>query len=215
MGKSTPSLAAARKALENGQFAKVIEQAKAFLEAEDPASRQEAYRLIGLAYFRQDDFQRAREHFRTLVQTSEAVTDWFNFVITSALTHDLTTSKQALEKAFRLYESASDKTAMSIPWMRYYYACALRDGGHWPEALEQVEALRAVYEQLHITDDTFLAIRGIPFLKMTLELAMRVFWELGKDFDYVGWLKSFAEHLDEDGKALIAQWLNEMGPASA
>ena len=92
---------------------------------------------------------------------------------------------------------------LSSPFIRQYYACALRDRGEFARAFEQVEELRAIYEQLKITDDTFVYIRGVPFLSHTMDVAVDVFRGLGDSFDWQQWVDAFAKNLDDEGREYL------------
>jgi hypothetical protein len=72
-------------------------------------------------------------------------------------------------------------------------------------ALEQIQELRKIYEQLRITDDTFVYLRGVPMLPHTMKLALSVFRGLGAEFPAQQWISEFAARVDDEG----AQYLRD------
>ena len=86
-----------------------------------------------------------------------------------------------------------------------YYACALRGVSEHKLALIQINELRKIYEQLKITDSTFLYLRGVPFLSHTMDVAVDVFKGLGRDFSPKEWIDDFAKKLDEEGQQYLIE----------
>jgi len=210
MINNTKELAAAKQALDQEKSDVVISEAEPFLDSENVDVKSEAHTLIGLANFRRNNYEEAQKHFQAIVQSSHSVGDWFNLLTSSALAGDFVTAQNAFRKTVEYRKTATDPEEISIPFIMYYYACALRDKKKWDIAFEQIEELRKIYEQLHITDDTFVYIRGVPFLSHTLQVALDVFRGLGDKFNADKWLNSFARKLDNDGQSLVQEYRQKL-----
>jgi len=78
----------------------------------------------------------------------------------------------------------------------------------------QIEELRSIYEQLKITDDTFVYIRGVPFLSHTMDVAVDVFRGLGESFAWSQWIDSFAEKLDDEGREYLESVAQRLAPGT-
>jgi tetratricopeptide (TPR) repeat protein len=203
-------LGKAWQALKEGELEACFSAACGFLTAEDMALRREANKLCGITLFRQNRYPDAVPYFAAAAELSSEVNDWFNLVTSSTLAGDIIRGQAAFQRAWQFQEQAGWSQHPTAPFMRYYYAQALRDVGEPRLALAQFEELRKLYEKLRITDDTFVYIRGMPFLLHTLRAAVPVFRALAHEFDARAWLGAFASNVDDDGKRDIADIVAEL-----
>jgi tetratricopeptide (TPR) repeat protein len=161
-----------------------------------------------LSYYYKKDYEKALTLFEEIASEKTDVESLFN-VLTSLM--PLGKMRQAREIFAKILEThkeldANQPRELGIPFIRYYYACGLRDAGLFDDALEQLEELKKIYIELEITDDTFVYIRGVPFLSQTLDLAKDVFDGLGADFLNSDFFKELKSKVDGDGKRLIEQY---------
>jgi len=189
--------------LKNEKYEEVILQAKKLLKHKTEAIAKDANKLIGMAQFRQAKYQEALLHFLRATEYNPELNDWFNVITSATLSKNIKVGRNAFDKAVELQLDSGHKEQPSIPFMRQYYACALRDIGEYDLALEQINELRQIYEQLKITDTTFVYIRGVPFLSHTMDVAVDVFNGLGANFDAQEWIDSFSSKLDDEGQAYL------------
>ena len=192
--------------LQNEKYEEVVSEAKKLLGSKSAPIAKDANKLIGMSFFRQAKYQDAASYFQKATEYSPEVNDWFNVMTSETLSKNVERGRNAFDKAIQLQLDTGHKEQPSIPFMRQYYACALRDIGEYWLALEQINELRNIYEQLKITDTTFVYIRGVPFLSHTMDVAVDVFNGLGASFDAHVWIESFSSKLDEDGQ----EYLNEV-----
>lgn len=192
--------------LQNEKYEEVIPEAKKLLGHKSAPIAKDANKLIGMALFRQAKYQEALPYFQKATEYNPEINDWFNVITSGTLSKDVEVGRNAFDKAVQLQLDSGHKEQPSIPFMRQYYACALRDIGEYDLALEQINELRQIYEQLKITDTTFVYIRGVPFLSHTMDVAVDVFNGLGASFDAQEWIDSFSSKLDEEGR----EYLNEV-----
>lgn len=192
--------------LQNEKYEEVIPEAKKFLGHKSAPIAKDANKLIGMSLFRQAKYQEALPYFQKATEYNPEINDWFNVITSGTLSKNIEAGRNAFDKAVQLQLDSGHKEQPSIPFMRQYYACALRDIGEYDLALEQINELRQIYEQLKITDTTFVYIRGVPFLSHTMDVAVDVFNGLGAGFDAQEWIDSFSSKLDEEGQ----EYLNEV-----
>lgn len=194
------------KLLQNEKYEEVISEAKKLLGHKPALIVKDANKLMGMSLFRQAKYQEALPYFQKATEYNPEINDWFNVITSGTLSKNVEVGRNAFDKAVQLQLDSGHKEQPSIPFMRQYYACALRDIGEYELALEQINELRQIYEQLKITDTTFVYIRGVPFLSHTMDVAMDVFNGLGASFDAKEWIDSFSSKLDEEGQ----EYLNEV-----
>ncbi|MAI71629.1 MAG: hypothetical protein CMM01_12030 [Rhodopirellula sp.] len=201
--KRHPQLRDAWLAFENANPDRALQLAEPYLTDIDRRLSTNAKKLVGLVHFRHNNYEEAFQLFRDVAATQNDAESWFNVVTAATLNGEIQSGREAFDNAVsaRTREGASD--GISIPFMRQYYACALRDQRQYHLAFQQITELRNIYEQLKITDDTFVYLRGVPFLSHTMDVAIDVFLGLGDSFDANGWIDSFASHVDDDGRAYL------------
>ncbi len=68
--------------------------------------------------------------------------------------------------AGRLNETSGEVPRMQIPTN---FITALKNSGNAKLAMPYLDQVKAVYEDLHITNPTFLVLRGVPLLSSFLE----------------------------------------------
>lgn len=177
----------------------VIRGAKTLLHSESKAVASDASKLTGLSLFHQRKFEEALPFLIKVTEYQPDVRDWLNVVTTSTLTKKIEAGRTAFERAIQLQRQTGQQP--STQQICHYYACALRDAGEFTLALEQLNLLRTVYEELKITDPHFLQARSVPFLSHTIDVAIDVFNGLGPSFDGKKWLNDFSSKLDTEGQA--------------
>lgn len=192
-------------AFDNLDFDAAIKAVRPFLGVGDSNLAREARKVVALSEFRRGNFTEAMVLFQGLAAVSADASDWFNVITAAAMAGEIPTAEHALQVAIQCQEASEHSQQPSIPFMRYYFACALRDRGEFDKAFGQIEELRAVYEQLRITDDTFLHMRGVPFLSQTISLAVDVLRGLGDAIEPEIWLQDFGGRLDEDGESYLEE----------
>jgi len=189
----------------NEKYDEVIKGADRFLNHKSDVLTKDALKLTGLSLFRKSQYQEALLYFQDASKIEAEVNDWFNIVTSATLSRNIKVGSSAFDKAIQLRFKSENNEQPSIPFMRQYYACALRDVSEHKLALIQINELRKIYEQLKITDSTFLYLRGVPFLSHTMDVAVDVFKGLGRDFSAKEWIDDFAKKLDEEGQQYLIE----------
>lgn len=191
--------------LQNEKYDEVIKGANRFLNHKSAVLSKDALKLTGLSLFRKSQYQEALPYFLDASKIEAEVNDWFNIVTSATLSRNIKVGSDAFDKAIELRLKSENNEPPSIPFMRLYYSCALRDINEHKLALMQINELRKIYEQLKITDSTFLYLRGVPFLSHTMDVAVDVFKGLGSQFSSKDWIDGFAKKLDEEGQKYLTK----------
>jgi hypothetical protein len=197
----SPELAEAWIALAAGHFDRVIAIASQFLDRPELLGI-EATKLVGLAEFRKADYAASLPRMKRVAHATNNPDDLFNLCITATLAGDIRAGQVALTEAFAALARPGLNGPISVPQMRFYFAHALVQQREFALALEQIQELRKIYEQLRITDDTFV----FPMLPHPMKLALSVFRGLGAEFPARQWISEFAARVDQEG----AQYLREV-----
>ena len=190
-------------ALETNEPDRGVALAAPYMESADQELAADAKKIFALVRFRRNDYEGALLLFWDVVAVNDDSGNWFNVATAATLGGNIEVGREAFEHALTAQQQRPNPEELSIPFMRQYYACALRDRGEFFRSLEQIEELRSIYEQLRITDDHFVYLRGVPFLAHTMDVAVDVFRGLGESFIWSDWLDSFAERLDAEGREYL------------
>jgi tetratricopeptide (TPR) repeat protein len=204
--ESKQSLNELSELLRDKKYDEVILKASSLAANNDKEISLEASQKLALAYFRKGEYSKSLVPFEEIASSKNDVGSWFNVITAAVLNNDPDKGKQAFYKTIELQKASDYSQQPSMPQIRYYYACALNDIGLYSEALEQLDELKKIYMQLVITDDTFVYLRGVPFLSHTLDLAKKVMLGLNTEFSNSHWLKELKDAVDDDGKEIIKKY---------
>ncbi len=196
-------LGKAWKALDSGNLDSAISLAGKHEKASDPRLKLESKKVTALALFKKENYAAAIPLFEEIAAFHDDTESWFNIVSSATLAGETALGEKAFQEALRCQEASGYSQQPGVPFLHYYYACALRDRGEFRKALPQIGELRTLYRQLKITDDHFLYARGVPFLSLAVELMVDVFRGIGASFDADRWLEDFATDLDDEGRAYL------------
>ena len=67
------------------------------------------------------------------------------------------------------------------------------------------DLLKRAYAGYHITDSTFLYIRGMPFFSVFIENALPVLQKVKTQEEIEAWLDELNDEVDDEGKECIAK----------
>lgn len=165
-------------------------------------------KIVALSYYYTKDYANSLILFEQIALKNNDVASWFN-VLTSLFPLNKTQqAKEVFNKILKMHKGAKSTGTVNhflpqlcVPYIRYYYACGLAEAGLFEDSFEQLNELKQVYIKTKITDDTFLYMRGIPFLSSFLEVAKKVC--AGLNITFSTFLQDLESQIDDDGKALI------------
>jgi len=190
-------------ALYGKEFDKAESLAQRFVDSSDSELARESKMVVALARFRKGDYPAAVPLFQEVALPSDRASDWVSVFTSATLAGDIALAERAFKRALQCQEDSGFSQKPSVPRMRQFFACALRDRGEFQLAFEQLEELRLIYERYKVTDDTYLYILEVPLFSHTMTVAVDVFRGLGDSFDADQWIDSFASKLDEEGRKFL------------
>jgi tetratricopeptide (TPR) repeat protein len=189
---------------ENEEYDEVIRRTKPLFEKGKKVPL-DIMQIVAASYYYKQDYEHSLPLFEEIASQRNDVESWFNVLMSLMPSNKTQEGKEVFDKILKMHKGfkRDQPIELSIPYIKYYYSCGLNYAGLFDEALEHLEYLKKIYIELKITDDTFVYIRGIPFLSQTLDLARKVFDGLGKDFSNSDFLTDLEKGIDKEGKSLI------------
>ncbi len=168
---------------------------------------------VALSYYYKKDYKQSLSLFEEIALKKNDVESLFNVLMSLMPLNKTQQGKEVFNKLIKFHKEMGGAgkgqnfvPQLCIPFIRYYYANALLDAKLFEDALEQLEELKKIYIELKITDDTFLYIRGIPFMSDTLDLAKKIFEGLNMNFSNSDFLNELKIKVDDDGKDIIKKF---------
>jgi hypothetical protein len=195
------------------EYELAFEQARALLDQLQGSDLRDAYRLVGLACHRQEQYGQASFWLRRACQGSDQAGDWLNLAVSATMQGDMELSAQAFEQVRICQQAARYGQAPGFYLQLYWHACALCDKGEYEPLQDLLDELAQVYRRLHSTDSAFLFARGLPFLSSLLSLATRRFREQGESAAGVVWMQALGEALDDEGQRQVKESVQELREA--
>lgn len=114
------------------------------------------------------------------------------------------------------YGTAGKLNAISpdIPWMliKTNFITALKNSGNAKPALRYLEEVKGIYEELHNTDPTFLALQGVPQFASLLDHSREIVASALQKNQIPQWYESMIPYIDADGKTELTNWLQNGMP---
>ena len=198
------------KLYDEKKYDEVISKALPFLANEQEPSWK-IRKKVALSYYYKNDFEKSLTLFEEIALKKNDVESWFNVLMSLMPSQKTQQGKEVFNKILKIHKGLNDQQPreLAIPFIRFYYACGLNDNGLFDDALEQLEELKKIYMELKITDDTFVYIRGVPFLSSTLDLAKKVFEGLDMDFSNSDFLIELKNKVDYEGKITIKKYCED------
>lgn len=190
------------------EYDNVISSYKSFLtKTKKPSTR--IKQMVALAYYYNKDFENSLHLFEEINSIKTETESSFNVLMSLLALGEMDKAREVFDKTIKSHKGLNPKQAreLSIPYIKYYYAYGLADNGLFEDALIQLNDLTDIYVDIKETDDTFLYIRGIPFLTQSLDLADKIFCGLKLDLVSSDFILKLKKSLDHKGKQKINEYL--------
>jgi len=196
--------------LERQEYQRAFEGAFAMRHELQGAALHDAYELMGLACYRQQQYHHASRWFKKACQGSDDATDWYNLAASATMQGNVTLGAEAFEQVRICQQAARYQQEPGIHQQLYWYGCALCDTAQHGALQRVLDELATLYRRLHCTDTSFLYIRRVPFLSCFLTLATRCFCEQERYAEGETWMRALSEGLDEDGQQQVTEAMREL-----
>ncbi|MDR2874409.1 MAG: hypothetical protein LBV44_00560 [Methylobacillus sp.] len=197
-----PELAPALQALENEEYEKVV-----VLALPHVADSADASRLCALACSRLGRWPEAFGHWLHLFELEPGAHNALQLASASVMCNEIERGKAWLQKYQELNEQKHELSGVSA---FISFTSALSQIGHPEEGLPYIAWIRDLYAALHITDDTFLYMRGVPFFSAFLENSLP-FVKASMNLESgIRWYRELEGKLDEPGEARLQEWIAQL-----
>ncbi|MGO1069960.1 hypothetical protein [Lysobacter sp. CA199] len=199
-----PELATALAALQRPDFETAFALAREHVEAAAPDTRADAHRLCALALSELDRYPQAFDHWHALFDLEPSAHNALQLATVSAMCDEVERGEAWL---MHFDQINADTREMSPVSARTNFISALNRAGHGQAALAHLEWLRDVYEQVRVTDSTYLYMRGIPFLSAFFDNSLPMLQAQLSPSQVRHWYSALDGKLDEDGQAQLQAWI--------
>ena len=200
-----PELVPAISALQSEQFDQVLELAEPLARHADSRIRADAARLMAFAFSRLNRYSEALPCWQNLIVIEPSPHNYAQLAASAAVLGRLEVAEPAFERAEQLTQESEQEGSSSLPMMWANYITALDLGGNPARALPYIDLLKRAYAGYHITDSTFLYIRGMPFFSVFIENALPVLQKVKTQEEIEAWLDELNDEVDDEGKECIAK----------
>jgi hypothetical protein len=204
--ETPPELHCAEQAFRAQQYEAALEAARPYRDCPDLAVTAASARISALACVRLDRWEEAVSHFETL------------FVLESSVHHALQLATTCImagrtEDGEQWMRATIDMNALhsELPPIQIYtrFIATLKQRGLLREALPYLDPMREIYEQLHITDPSYLSERGVPYFISFLEQSAPIVEASMDAVQARHWYCAMLPHLDQAGREELQAWLAE------
>jgi hypothetical protein len=204
-----PELRPAIDHLEAGNYEDALSCAAPYLLADQANLCRDAIRLSALANSRLDRWTAALGFWRSLFDREATAHNALQVATASVMAGNVTQGEQWMLTAGRLNETLGEVPSMLI---LTNFITALKNSGTANLAMPYLNKVKAVYEDLHITDPTFLVLRGVPQFSSFLENSRGAVLSALSNSEASQWYEAMIPHLDSEGRTELTQWLQNGMP---
>ncbi|QNB15024.1 hypothetical protein [Paraburkholderia tropica] len=201
-GEIAPELAHALAAFKAGRYDDAIASATPHTGRFADASR-----LCALSYSQSHRYPQAFSHWLALFEHEPTAHNAVQLATTSVMCGEVERGEAWLTKSMQVNQETHEQSDVSA---RTNFLSALVQRGYLSEALPHITWMRDAYAHLHITDSTFLYMRGVPFFETFLEKSLPILEGSLSREDVVNWYRELKGKLDESGEAQLADWIGKL-----
>ena len=203
-------LKVALQALHEEDYPKALAAAIPHCGAANTALRNDANRLCAMACAHLAHWLDAAAYWETLFAHETTSHNALQVASSSVMAGDLDKGEQWFAKALEVNEKTGD-----TPQIHSYtnFISALDMSGQHRAALPYLEWVREIYQNLHITDATFLTLRGVPFFGSFLDKSAPIVSASMDAGQASAWYSAMLPHIDQDGQDELNAWMAQRGYA--
>jgi hypothetical protein len=204
-----PELQPAIDNLEAGNYADVLTSVAPYLESDRERISKDAIRLAALANSRLNQWDLALGHWRNLFDREATAHNALQVATASVMAGNVVQGEQWMSTAVTLNKTTGDVPSLLI---QTNFITALKNSGNFERALPYLQNLKEIYEQLHITDPTFLYLRGVPHFSTFLENSREVVVNVLSISEATRWYESMLPNIDSSGQEELSSWIKNGMP---
>eukprot|EP01080_Neovahlkampfia_damariscottae_P001703 gene1703-472_t len=171
-----------------------------------------AYRLVGLTYYRNEEYLESLPWFKKSASSSTEPSDWFNLASAAAQAKHVELAMEAFETLEELHKQSKFEAQPSFWIHLYWFILALINTKEYLISVHLMKRLSNAYEKARFTDKKYLNEIGLPsfeeFLAILFSLKSNVTTK--EEIDEIEeTLKFLNENIDESGRNMIEFMKNE------
>jgi hypothetical protein len=203
-------LKTALQALHEEHFEAALAAAIPHCGADNDALRNDANRICAIACARLARWAEASAYWETLFTREATSHNALQVASCSVMAGELAKGEQWFARVLEVNAQTSD-----TPLINSYtnFISALDMSGQHRAALPYLEWVRDIYQHLHITDATFLTLRGVPFFGSFLDKSAPIVAASMDASQARSWYAAMLAHIDQDGQDELNAWMAQRGYA--
>ena len=190
----------------HGKYRACIQKAEVLFQHQDTELSWNAKRFSGLANYRLKRYQEASNIFEEIANYSNNSDDWFNLMTASIRNKQIELGEQAFDKFNHKDCVQGDNRMLTYSNVLYQMMIAFQDIEEYQKSLENLIILKRYITKVKEHNSNFLAKHGIPFIYKTLVSARKTLEKQYSTEQIERFLEDFERHVDDDGKASIAEY---------
>jgi hypothetical protein len=167
----------------------------------------DANRLCALAHAGAGRHAEAFPYWLALFEQEPSAHNALQLATTSVMCGEIQRGEAWFQKVGEIAQEAGE--SMSVTDLTNFLS-AFGQSGYLAEALPYVTTMRDVYGSLHITDSTFLYMRGVPFFSVFLEKSLSILRATQSVEEIKTWYEALKGKLDEEGETQLAEWVAQI-----
>lgn len=204
-----PELQPAIAHLEAGDFGAVLTSVAPYLQSDQELLCKDAIRLAAIASSRLGQWDSALDYWRKLFDREASAHNALQVATASVMAGNVAQGEQWMLTAGTL-----NKTTGDVPWMliQTNFITALKNSGNVERALPYLQKVKAIYEELHITDPTFLYLRGVPQFCVFLQNSREIVTSALSKSAATQWYESMMPNIDSNGQEELSRWIQDGMP---
>jgi hypothetical protein len=193
-----PELTSALHAYQSKRYIRAIALAEPHVEKFSDATR-----ICALSYSAMTQFGDALPYWLSLFSKEQSAHHALQVATVSVMCGDLEEGRVWIQKANEINETTEELPPIRL---RTSFISALQKAQHLSEALPHVTWLRDRYGDLHITDPTYLFMRGAPPFDVFLEKSLAILKATTTTESIDMWYAELEGRLDPEGEMILRQW---------
>lgn len=134
-----------------------------------------AYRLIGLSYYKNEEFSKSVPWFEKICKNSNNPGDWFNLASSQAQSKLIKEAEESFLKVEEGHKQTGFQTKPSFYYHLYWFVIALINVGEYDKIDPYYHRLYLAYERVRFTEPNYLESIGLPkfedFLQITIMIS--------------------------------------------
>lgn len=197
-----PELAPALEAFQAGRYDEAIAIAAPYADRQADANR-----LCALAYSSAGRYPDAFPYWLALFEQEPSAHNACQLASTSVMCGEIERGEAWFQKIHEINQEAGEAT--HVAYLTNFLS-AFGQSGHLAEALPYLTILRDIYGGLHVTDSTFLHLRGVPFFSAFLEKSLEMLQPTQSAEEIKTWYEELKGKLDEEGEAQLVDWIAQI-----